>query len=100
MGAQRQRRASDPPRQSGRGLEGVGVASQSGGRSAEMGVVTCNMGVASGITDRSLEKGRGQDRKSGGVVTCGPAAEEGAAAAAAVRGAAGPLRSRGAMRRP
>lgn len=76
------------------------MASQSGGRSAERGVVTCNMGVASGITDLSLEKGRGQDRKSGGVVTCGPAAEEGAAAAAAVRGAAGPLRSRGAMRRP
>ena len=100
MGAQRQRRASDPPPgRVGVASRGVGVASQSGGRSAERGVVTCNMGVASGITDLSLEKGRGQDRKSGGVVTCGPAAEEGAAAAA-VRGAAGPLRSRGAMRRP
>lgn len=60
----------------------------------------CLMGVASGIVDWSLVKGRGQDRKLRGVATCGLPAEEGAAAAAAVRGAAGPLRSRGAMRRP
>lgn len=94
----RQRRASVSP------LDRGGVASRDAGVASQAraeprgGVATDIVGAASGITDRSLAKGRGQNRKPRGVVTCGLAAEEGAAAAA-VRGAAGPLRSRGAMRR-